>query len=504
MPFTFDQDLHQRYYKALADAIKLEFNFTKQVASGQVQGRQDVVDKFLKTLNNSLGLVGSAPIIGDFISFGVELVNTIGTLIQMKHSRDKDANLRGFAESLTRCDSSKQYEMYINNIAREITYRYGCNLEYLIYSQGEEGKKLKIIDTLAHVAALRIMFYALCEGISIENCEALVNGLIDGYAGIQGEKLTHLLNKISIFERITGSKTAYSAESFYARCGFMVPIGEEYQYFIDRNTSNLNKSNKLYVSYEDNSIGESQSKRMKSVVDRDVLVPKYGYAMSFHLPQSNHYPEELGRHFPTKSRTNSALLACLQANQCQFVSLNQIETYLRSANGRIHTIDFTTWLKKQYPALYRGESLFPIFRGILSEDSLQRKGLSFSHGLFNKCDFSFCSFQNISFTRLQHCLVIESEFRQCLATEGILNGSDFTLAKIIGCNFQKLNGILYANFAHITNSAFDGSNLVLQFEGAYIDPATVDSFVACTTNVSMICTCLSILLLVRFDSFKGN
>ena len=450
------------------------------------------MDKFLKSLNTGLGLLKGVPIAGEFIKIGVDIVGAISTCVQMYRSNEKKNKLRGFAESLTRCDSHKQYEMYINNIAREITYRYGVNLVFLIRLHQEESNALKIIDTIAHVAALRIMFYALTEGVSIENCEALVNGLVDGYEGLSGTQLTHVLNKITMFERMLGG-TTFSAEGFYARCGYYVPSGQEYQYYIDRNSNGPKKQQ--FVSYHDypkpdpNALpGEPNQSKYKSKKSkngkesRDELTPKYGYAMSAMLPKSANFPDGLGRHFPQNNMENP-FLRILAMNQCQFVSSDHLEKYLASAGGKVHTIDFTTWLRKTYPTIFRGESLYPIFRGSIQDDLLKHKGLSFEHGLFNQCDFSFCYFYRVNISRLTNCMVVGSDIRQCSATAGSLNGSDFTLAKITDCNFKKLSGIFIANFATITSSYFNGSSFLFQYEGAIIDPITTDSFVECITEV---------------------
>jgi hypothetical protein len=467
MPFNFRDDAHNRYYKSLADALKLEFNFTKQVAAGQAQGRQDVTDKFIKSIQSGLGIFAQLP----FAGVGIEIVKCITHLIERHRDSVKKQQRQGFIESLLRCDSSRQYEAYINNIAREVTFRYGVSLTHLLHRFKDENNTVRMIDMLAHVASLRIMFYALTEAISIEYCEALVNGLIDGYEGLQGTELIHIFNKISLLEKVTGDgSNMYTAEGFYANCGYVVPVGFQYLFHIDRNQGNQ------YVAY----LPVEQSKTDRKPPSRDILVPKYGYALASKLPTSTHFPDELGRHYPNAS---NPFVNAVKFNYYHFVSNNQLEKYLESANGKVHTKDFATWLKMAYPNLYGAEVIYPIYRGTINEDNLRRAGLSFTHGLFRDCDFSFCTFRNVYFSQLSHCMLIGSEFNSCSASGNALSGSDFTLARMSNCNFQKLVGIIYANYSTISMTYFNGSNIQFQFEGAIVDQVSTDSFADCRTEV---------------------
>jgi hypothetical protein len=551
MTFKFTEDSHDRYYKALADAIKLEFNFTKQVAAGQVDGRQDVIDKYVKNLNRGLGVLSGLPGVGGFISIASDIVSLITSYVQHQRHSAKESRLQTFGESLTRCDSNRKYELYINNIAREITYRYGMNITFLLSYFNEDERQInmnRILDLLSHVAALRIMFYALKENISIENTNGLVNGLIDGYEGWEGNKLSHSLNKITLFQSITGGSgekdsSLFTAEGFYANCGYVIPKRYSYSFYIDRNVSEKNNYIHYLFPLKEEEKGGKKSSYAGGVLrnltgtnppvsaggggsgatvtassstsasselqeneknnPRDKLIPKYGYAFSSELPKSEFFPDKLGQHFPLKAAasmkstslsvlTNNQFLIILKNNYFQFISNDQLELYLASSsNNKPCSVDFRKWLIHTYPELYHGRNgILPIYRGIINEDHLKRKGLSFTNGLFIGCDFSFCFFKNISFSLFSSCLCIKSKFENCFATKNVLNGSDFTLSTFYNCNFQGLTGMILMNYTTIDKTLFNNARITFQYEGAVLDPISVDSFAdSPTTEVSSFFFC---------------
>lgn len=485
MAFKFEEEILQSYYVSLSDALKMEFQFTKQVAAGQVEARPDVVEQFVKRLNQGLSLLDSIPM----AKIGVSLVQAIAFLITRHRSNQKKKRLKGFADSLLKCETTKQYEIYLNNIAREIVYRYGNNLLYFIRVHLENANYQTTIETLAHVAALRIMFYALQESISIESCEALVNGLIDGYQGLEGGQFIHALNNVSIYQKVSeGTATSFSAEGFYSRCGYVIPSDQEYLFYIDRDVKNK------FVSVH--------NVRHRKLNSRNYMVPKYGYAMTAELPITQNFPQELGRHFPVEHSHENPFIGHVQMSRHQFVSAQQLERYLQytAIMESNQIVSFSKFLQITYPQMYRGESVVPIYRGEINESSLNARGMSFQKGIFERCDFSFCKFSNINFRSMAHCLLIGSELNSCSATGGALSGADLTLASVSNCNFRNLAGILVANFGNFSNSYFNNSRLIFQYEGLIMDPVSTDSFVDCTTEVSavegqLVFLCIHVLMI---------
>eukprot|EP01031_Cornospumella_fuschlensis_P034705 gene34705-42026_t len=479
MAFTFEDEYLQIFYQSLSDSLRLEFNFTKQVAAGQLDIRSDVLEKYLNTLNSGLSFIGG---IGGPVKIGTDIVQWIASYVMDKHHGDRKDRVKAFVHSLTKCDTSKQYEVYINNIAREVTYRYGVNLKHMILANQEEGNYLRVIETLSHVAALRIMFFALKEQISIGDCETLVNGLIDGYEGMDGQQLSHTLSKVTLFDRLRNSENIYSAEGFFARCGFVMPSDVELIYYIDRDVRN-----KFVSLRRDTSSLGSQPPPGEGNDYRNGLVPKYGYAMVGSLPMTQHFPEGLGRHFPTRageSRPSNPFIPTIVTARYRHVSPQQLEQYLAftmSATGS-KVFSFSQWLRQTYPTIFGGNATFPIFRGSVDETTLKARGLSFSKAIFENCDFSYCKFNNIPFHTMSRCLLVGSTFQNCSGTAACFNGSDLTMSSMNNCNFQRLQGMLVVNFATITNCFFNGSSLMLQYEGLSIDNASSDSFADCKTK----------------------
>lgn len=174
MNFRFPDEDSKRFYTLLASNLKEELSFIFQIAKGDAQARQDIGDKYIRGASAILAIAGSAFPFGPYAAAVVALC---GDVRKAKNKMDT----KNFVSSLQRYQFGKQSEVYLNIIAREATYQFGPLLSNMkAKSAGFNNDPAKSFELLAKVGAMRIMFYAMSQGIPLEDSQKIVVGLIEG------------------------------------------------------------------------------------------------------------------------------------------------------------------------------------------------------------------------------------------------------------------------------------------------------------------------------------
>lgn len=199
MNFKFPNENSKKFYTLLCANLKEELALVVSIAKGDAHDRQDIGDKYVKGASALLGLAGSA---FPFAAYSAVIVSVCGDIRNAKNKLQK----HDFVTSLQRYQFGKQSEVMLNILAREATYFFSPLLNNMIqHSEGYDQNSSKAFELLAKVGAMRVIFYAMTQGIPLEDTQEIVLGLIEGYQGFRGDSLSHSFGGSKWYNAIIGN-----------------------------------------------------------------------------------------------------------------------------------------------------------------------------------------------------------------------------------------------------------------------------------------------------------
>ena len=446
------------YYQSLQATLKNELNCIVSIATGQAECK-DAVDDNLDSLSKSLDVTGN---IFSPLTTIVEIAKHIserlgGVSIKINEEPDKRPYGIALADSIKLYPLPEQREVLLNQVAREITYRFGPTIHYIM----KQHNSTRVISKLAKVAALRTWYYAIAENIGLHDSQELANGVIEGFESLRDifPDFVSRLGEVTALDRDLQDGLPFRAEACYAYCGFVTP---QFCFWThaDCERQVRNKYDAPFVQF----MNAGQDSRV------EYLVPKYGYAQlpSAELPLSYQYLPQLLLRRREESGFNVHIEHCTQF-PVRYVGFSQIVHYLQemkkhnkavsamaaasskkdkkdkkekssinnkgSSKGSIKEgtsiPPLSEWLKQHYPDEFECTgALTPTYRPSqrsLDEKHFRELGISFQDGNFTGCDFSYCTFANMTFANFSASRLLFCTFSKCaIAQEHAFHCSDLS------------------------------------------------------------------------------
>ena len=246
---------------------------------------------------------------------------------------------------------------------------------------------------------------------------------------------------------------------FTTKCGFVAPGGE----FWHRAAAAAAAADCVEQVGSEKEVAPSPNQ----------LAPEFGYAAVPSIIQTAHVT--LRKHYP--SMESDAHARAIVQFKYRYVSIEHIVNYLKEMRNLTRAdarVDFNQWLStgshaKEFALPSTGSTgVKALFRGIVDNKFLTERGVKFTDGVFLNVDFSYSTFRNITFGRVQQTRLIGCTFMDCTATGRAFSGSDLSLSIFDRCDFKGLTGALTLNHSVLSQTSFAGcALLVFDFHGMH-------------------------------------
>ncbi len=485
------------YYFNLEKSLQDEMDFLREVASGRAKARPEFADKIFKGLSVTLGL-------GDLIGFRVsKIVDLAQTAFKvgeeaLKHTGAKRTTL---ATSISSRDP-EHMKLLIEEAAIRATYRYATVIER-VFAEGNlhTGSGTTAVAKAAAIGAIRILQYMLQNNKPFDKPEALLEGLLEGDSGRGHEGfLNNDLINLSLWDaavqKTSGHLTPFTAEGFYARCGFFTEDGAFWVHpelvSFDESTKQLAQSARSRFKQVFKSKAPYSLAVPESSDSIHAWVPKYGYIqMPQDLLKSRYAAYQI--HLP-RALDSLRVLEALSLSY-RYVTLSEIVDYLKQQKKSGHHLSFNHWLRQKLCEQFSEQltelppemvekfntdkPLVALYRGEIDGDFLKKEGVDLSVGNFSNVDFSGSHFKNCTLGKFHHARLVGATFSGVSATADVLDNANLSLSYILNCSWKNLSGMyLKIAYAELSESHFDNIKFcgTIVMEGLRFDEISRLSF----------------------------
>ncbi len=450
------------FYNSLLRNLPDEFQFIVDVAYKRVDARASSATKMFADIRAVIGLASPLINLTEYVDIIRKLTESAIEASTSQQKKTKSLATELVAQTPDRIESSLEV------LAREITYRWSPLIMRATNSRNGDELLIK----LTHIAALRIVEFAIKNGTAVENCELLIQGLIEGSESSWWSKDLMTLNLLARTSSSTGHLTA---EAFFSQTAYVTP---DDRFWIHRDYKKEKPEGKPYgwVKF-------SKRNGKKGKLGANDLRPKYGYVF---MPESVVTRYNYREHFPpfaSKGLGNFLEISSVFSTPFRYVTLQKIIDYLKAIKSSPQTTPaFNDWLVQQYPKYHlHSEPCVAVFRGTIDGAELAKHDVSLDIGNFKGCDFSLTTFNGCELGRFEQALLTHCTFERTTVSGNKLDGANLSHSTVSDSQFDDLSvATLNLNFVKLVQSSFKRFSCTFNVN---IDEIDADEFSRSTFSV---------------------
>jgi hypothetical protein len=442
-----ENECRENFIAYFMECLDVEYRFLEDVAAGRHEARIAERDQYMNmllsaismvsgTASNTIGIGGAGFIIDAFVSLAKKRIQN--------NANDKSSSqLAGMVPVLTRV----QRETVFSLIGAEMWCRYGPAVINFVCRPTVNGNIDVMLKGICRIGAIRVLFYAMNNGIRLtgNNVPAMVDGIMAAFDSFP-EK-----TKLQQFFKgeLTFGTTKLSVQGLYTEAGLLEP------------------GLSCWVR-GDIVVPVARAQQGKSGSTHPDMFP-YGMMC---VPPQYLRPQMYVRH--NYQRADSEVLGVKLSLEFKhrFVCFEQILEYLRAVKGVTSPQPFGAWLcasptySQEFQAV-NVEEFVPAYRGRLDGSVLAMSGVDFGDGIFDGCDFSYCTLTRLMIKSMKQVNLYGSEISESTIVAAAMNGSLFCMCRIVQCSFQGTRGMLSFKYCSFARSTFAQARLQMSWDGKY-------------------------------------